>query len=822
MSEEQQIIAADLVYGDRVGGDKVGGDKITVGDLSGSYNAIGAGAQVIVTQIQQALSAVDEMEKGIQAAERRLAAAIQQKIGRYAHLTAPTEVDARENPYKALLDYKLEDAPFFYGRSQAVKVMWQKMGNGRLTILHSESGSGKTSLLQAGLASRLLADGRFPLYLRPYRQSPDQFIKKEFLPDYAAQPELRRFRDDQMSLKGFLERTAYYLGGRQIYIFLDQFEEFFTEQSPEMQRAFAGQLQECVESDLPVRWVLSLRKEYFSDLRLFGALRPFDNEYFLPTFRLEEAQEVVTEPAALKGVQYEAGLVDHILSDLRQEDKGIPPAQVQLVCYTLFDELPTAEDGTAISHALYDKPRGRGAGEPGAKGILTSHLSRVLDRELKGAERRIANRILEELVTSDVRRAVRSREQLAGELETADPAALEHVLTTLHENRLIRRDLDEDDQPLYELTHDYLLSEIELDPETQARKAAQELLARELAAYRQFGTLLSKDRFDIIHSQLASLKLEETAVDLLQKSETALEAEQQRELQMMRQLAMSQTQAAQRLRWAVWGLTGVTAAMLVIIGILITPFIQERWARAAAMGEMVYIPGGSFLFGKPEPQVEIAGFLLPTWPQQEVRHTEFWIDKYEVTNRQYRLCHRYSEQCKELVQNNEHLTDPNKQNHPVVNVSLLHANAYCQWLGKRLPTEVEWERAARGLTGDWPWGKDDPMSQQVNMPLGVDPNRDGNVEPVNSRPEGVSSEGVYHLVGNVWEWTTSYWQVEKEIYDPDAYWDGQQLTHQGEQQFVLRGGGWEYGIPHIAAAFFSRGAGHDKEFGIRCAADSPP
>ncbi|MBK8986367.1 MAG: hypothetical protein IPM39_09840 [Chloroflexi bacterium] len=270
MSEEQQIIAADLVYGDRVGGDKVGGDKITLGDLSGSYNAIGAGAQVIVTQIQQALSAVDEMEKGIQAAERRLAAAITQKIGRYAHLSAPTQVDTRENPYKALLDYKLEDAPFFYGRSQAVRVMWQKMGNGRLTILHSESGSGKTSLLQAGLASRLLANGCFPLYLRPYRQSPDQFIKKEFLPDYAAQPELRRFRDDQMSLKGFLERTAYYLGGRQIYIFLDQFEEFFTEQSPEMQRAFAGQLQECVESDLPVRWVLSLRKEYFSDLRLFG------------------------------------------------------------------------------------------------------------------------------------------------------------------------------------------------------------------------------------------------------------------------------------------------------------------------------------------------------------------------------------------------------------------------------------------------------------------------------------------------------------------------------------------------------------------------
>jgi hypothetical protein len=62
---EEQGVAGDLIYGDQIVGDKVGGDKITVGD-------IGAGAQVIVTQIQQALSAVDEMEKSIQATERRL------------------------------------------------------------------------------------------------------------------------------------------------------------------------------------------------------------------------------------------------------------------------------------------------------------------------------------------------------------------------------------------------------------------------------------------------------------------------------------------------------------------------------------------------------------------------------------------------------------------------------------------------------------------------------------------------------------------------------------------------------------------------------
>ena len=176
--------------GDVVRGDVVHGDKVSVGDVGGSYNAIGSGAQVIVNQIQEAYYAIDELEKEIRAAERRLAEAIQKRLERYTSLAQRPELDARENPYKALLDYRIEDAPFFYGRSEATGAMLEKIGQNPLTILHSDSGSGKTSLLQAGLASRLLAGGHFPLYLRPYRQPPGQFVKKAFLPDYATQAEL--------------------------------------------------------------------------------------------------------------------------------------------------------------------------------------------------------------------------------------------------------------------------------------------------------------------------------------------------------------------------------------------------------------------------------------------------------------------------------------------------------------------------------------------------------------------------------------------------------------------------------------------------------
>ncbi len=89
-------------------GDVVDSEKITVGNISDSYTAIGADAQVIVNQIQQTLSSVDELGESILAVESRLAKSIQKKITRYTNVTVANHVDARSNPYKALLDYKKE------------------------------------------------------------------------------------------------------------------------------------------------------------------------------------------------------------------------------------------------------------------------------------------------------------------------------------------------------------------------------------------------------------------------------------------------------------------------------------------------------------------------------------------------------------------------------------------------------------------------------------------------------------------------------------------------------------------------------------------
>ena len=93
--------------------------------------------------------------------------------------------------------------------------------------------------------------------------------------------------------------------------------------------------------------------------------------------------------------------------------------------------------------------------------------------------------------------------------------------------------------------------------------------------------------------------------------------------------------------------------------------------------------------------------------------------------------------------------------------------------------------------------------------------------PVTLRNAGTSLEGVYNLVGNVWEWTSSYWQSDKGIYDPQQVWDGSLENYSSDQYFALRGGGWYFGIPHIAVAFPASGSDHDVEIGIRCASDVP-
>jgi len=197
----------------------------------------------------------------------------------------------------------------------------------------------------------------------------------------------------------------------------------------------------------------------------------------------------------------------------------------------------------------------------------------------------------------------------------------------------------------------------------------------------------------------------------------------------------------------------------------------------AAGGEMVLIPAGSFRMGRQKRSVHLDAFYLDRMP---VTNREF-ATFLEVTG--YRPTDEDSGRFVPHVLNGK--LSKRYENHPVVYVSWFDARSYAAWAGKRLPSEAEWEKAARGSDGrKYPWGRQEPSGRRANYG-----NKDGGTMPIGSYPEGASPYGVLDLAGNVWEWC-------EDFDDPLFYEDGPpnnpRNEHPGER-LVMRGGSYMFG-----------------------------
>ena len=243
------------------------------------------------------------------------------------------------------------------------------------------------------------------------------------------------------------------------------------------------------------------------------------------------------------------------------------------------------------------------------------------------------------------------------------------------------------------------------------------------------------------------------------------------------------------------------------------PMYYEKSRLGDAPGEMVLIAEGEFIMGSDSR-------LPDEGPQHIVNLKSFYIDVYEVTNLQYKKFNNETKRRSPTHFRNR--TFPRgKADHPVTYVSWEDANAYCEWAGKRLPTDQEWEKAARGTDGRiFPWG-DEFDAEKANTPLRWQlVGSFGDTTPVGSFKEGVSPNGVYDMSGNVWEWTSSWYKA----------YPGNKVASEsyGERYKTLKGGSWfdcsfyNCGIsaPVFNRAFFSIRTKNDS-FGFRCAKDAP-
>jgi formylglycine-generating enzyme required for sulfatase activity len=246
--------------------------------------------------------------------------------------------------------------------------------------------------------------------------------------------------------------------------------------------------------------------------------------------------------------------------------------------------------------------------------------------------------------------------------------------------------------------------------------------------------------------------------------------------------------------------------------------------------ELVFIPAGSFTMGMTSDQVNAllaqcskcsASAFQASMPAHQVYLSNYWIYKTEVTNRMYSLC-----------VSNGYCTTPNNtssntrqdyynissyQDYPVVYVNWHQANQYCLWAGGRLPTEAEWEKAARGTDARlFPWGDQYPMNSLANVAPFVN-----DTTAVGSYPQGVSPYGVFDMAGNVYEWVFDW-------FGSDYYSNSLENDPTGPSQSdhnpiwrSVKGGSWGW-TGGIATSGYHDGWGPDESgsgVGFRCVID---
>lgn len=234
---------------------------------------------------------------------------------------------------------------------------------------------------------------------------------------------------------------------------------------------------------------------------------------------------------------------------------------------------------------------------------------------------------------------------------------------------------------------------------------------------------------------------------------------------------------------------------------------SELVAAVTVLKDMVLIPEGEFIMG-----TDVR--LKDERPGHVVYLKNFYIDKFEVTNEDYQKFIKVTgHKAPENWKDNKYPL--RKGRHPVIFVDWYDSDAYCKWLGKRLPRETEWEKAARGINGyTFPWGNEWDSNKSNNPIRGS-----AGAMAVGSFEAGKSPYDIYDMSGNVWEWVDDYY-----LPHPGSDYASPEF---GKKYKILKGGSWwdcsfySCGIsaPAFNRAFFDPSTNNDS-FGFRCAADA--
>ena len=761
-----------------------------------------------------------------------------------------------ENPFVGLRSFESSESHLFRGRKQHTQQLLRLLAEHRFVGVIGTSGSGKSSLVKAGLMPALYrgylrgASSRWKIAVMRPGDSPLSRLAEALCDKNGlalAQPPkevARRLEENSAALITLVREKLDGVEDREnVLLVVDQFEEIFrtpkdAEQERLRQNAYFVSLllRAREELEVPIFVVLTMRSEYLGVCAQYPGLAEALSEaqYLIPRLTRDEREEAIRGPLDMVDSGIDDALVQRLLNDAGDGSDQLPALQHALM--RLYEATPRGE---RLSLDRYSKHLHVGQS-------LNFHAQAIYENDLTELQRKLAEKVFRCLTTTENGNQVRRPTKLGAiykitgvsSEEAQDDVRAIVAAFAKKDNSILF--CGPGDDPLVDITHESLIRQwdllkewVRLECESAdwfARLVRSAELNSEgkagLWANPDFGFVIIRrskegwnshwgDQYRTGFAQaMVFLENSRDAIDAGEREKRQrveeLEHARQRELENAQELAAARERelttakrGRKRLMFALAGLTAATIGLIYfawlfrqerkltdevrkIAGGSALERIQELQNKLAKLqgtdaGKIqinkadgqryVFIPPGEFTMGCSEGDRECDDDEKPPRKVQLTRG--FWIGQTEVTQSAY----------KKVMKTNP--SNFKGDDRPVEQVSWDEANAYCKAVDMRLPTEAEWEYAARA-------GSKGPRYGQIDLVAWYDGNSKNQTQPVAAKTP--NEWGLYDMLGNVWEWVADWY--DPKYYDKKVLNDPPGPASSPNGTRVVRGGSW-YVLPRL-------------------------